>query len=101
MPRSISVRRKYLPALSSEVSLPSSHRSLRGRRKPWGGGPAGVAARGVEVVNVAAGEVVRAVRRAAVRDVVLGLVARASILRERVDAMVVVGAVCDGSEVER
>ena len=100
MPRSISVRRKYLPALSREVSLPSSQRSLRGRRKPWGGGPAGVAAKRVEVVNVAAGKVVRAVRMAAVRGVVLGLVARVSIVREREDAMMVVGAVCGELEVE-
>ncbi len=45
IPRIISVRRKYLPALSKELSLLSSHRSFRGRRKPCGGGPAGVAAR--------------------------------------------------------
>ena len=45
MPRSISVMRKYLPALSSELSLLSSQRSVRGRRKPDGGAPAGVADR--------------------------------------------------------
>ena len=48
MPRSISVMRKYLPALSSEPSLLSSQRSVRGRRKPDGGAPAGVAGRRVE-----------------------------------------------------
>ena len=51
MPRIISKSRKYLPALSSEDSLPSSQRSLRGRRKPAGGGPDGVAAREAEVEN--------------------------------------------------
>ncbi len=62
IPRIISVRRKYLPALSSEVSLLSSHRSFRGRRKPSGGGPAGVAAREAEEEKaaVARGKVVRA-----------------------------------------
>ena len=61
MPRSISVRRKYLPALSREDSLPSSHRSLRASRKPCGGGPAGVAKRCVDVEKVAiAGDIVRA-----------------------------------------
>ena len=48
------MRRKYLPALSREDSLPSSHRSLRARRKPCGGGPAGVAKRFVEEEKVAA-----------------------------------------------
>jgi hypothetical protein len=54
MPLNISVKRKYLPALSSELSLPSSHRSFRGNRKPAGGGPAGVAEREEDVENVAA-----------------------------------------------
>lgn len=53
MPRNISVRRKYWPALSMELSLPSSHRLVRGSRKPEGGGPAGVAARRAEVENAA------------------------------------------------
>lgn len=48
MPLIISVIRKNVPALSNELSLLSSHRSLRGKRKPCGGGPAGVAARMVE-----------------------------------------------------
>ena len=38
-----------------EVSLPSSHRFVRGRRKPEGGGPAGVAARIAEVEKAAVG----------------------------------------------
>ena len=40
--------RKNVPALSKELSLLSSHRSFRGKRKPCGGGPAGVAARMAE-----------------------------------------------------
>ena len=54
MPRTISVKRKYLPALSREVSLLSSHRSFRGSRKPCGGGPAGVAERKADVEKRAA-----------------------------------------------
>ena len=44
MPRAISVRRKYLLALSKEFSAPSSQRCVRGSRKLFGGPPAGVAA---------------------------------------------------------
>lgn len=86
MPRTISVRRKYLLALSREVSLPSSQRSFRGSRKPWGGGPAGVAVRREVLVKVADGIVGRAARKAA-RGVELGRT-RVSIVRERADAMV-------------
>ena len=64
MPRQISVMRKYLPALSREDSLPSSHRSSLGSRKPLGGGPAGVAARRDVLVKVADGTVVRVGRKA-------------------------------------
>src|SRR5947199_4023011 len=50
MPRKISVSRKYLLALSNE--LPSSSNRLgRGNLKPAGGGPEGVALRGLEVWN--------------------------------------------------
>lgn len=87
MPRSISVRRKYLPALSSEVSLPSSQRSFRGSRNPWGGGPAGVAARREVLVKVADG-IVERVARKALKGMDVGR-ARASIVRERAEAMVV------------
>lgn len=87
MPRSISVRRKYLPALSSEVSLPSSQRSFRGSRNPWGGGPAGVAARREVLVKVADG-IVERVARKALKGMEVGR-ARASIVRERAEAMVV------------
>ena len=64
-----------MPALSIADSLLSSHRSFRGRRKPCGGGPAGVAAREAEEekVAVARGEVVRA-ERMAVRGVEVDLV---------------------------
>lgn len=58
MPRIISVMRKYLPALSRELSLLSCHLSFRGRRNPGGGGPAGVAEQGGEVENAAALEMV-------------------------------------------
>ena len=43
MPRNISVSKKYLPARSSVESFSSSHLGGRGRRNPFGGGPAGVA----------------------------------------------------------
>lgn len=58
MPRIISVRRKYFPALSRELSAPWSHRFGVGRRNPEGGGPDGRAARGalVEKNRAAAGE---------------------------------------------
>ena len=87
MPRSISVRRKYLPALSREDSLPSSQRSFDGSRKPWGGGPAGVAARREVLVKEADGIFVRVARKA-LRGMVVGR-ARVSIVKERAEAMVV------------
>lgn len=49
MPRNSSAMRKYLVALSREVSLCWSHRFGGARRKPEGGGPAGVAALMAEV----------------------------------------------------
>ena len=55
MPRIISVKRKYLPALSKALSFGSSHRGCRGSLKPAGGGPDGVAFRALDVVKVAAG----------------------------------------------
>ena len=57
--------RKYFPALSSEFSLPSSHRSFRGSLNPCGGGPAGVAFRITDVENgaVATGDRIREVSR--------------------------------------
>lgn len=54
MPRAISVKRKYLLALSKEFSVPSSQRCVRGSRKLFGGAPAGVAAMGAEVEKSAA-----------------------------------------------
>ena len=53
IPLAISVRRKYLPALSNVDSLLWSHLSGLGSRKPAGGGPDGVAARKVVVENAA------------------------------------------------
>ena len=86
MPRIISVRRKYLPALSRDDSALSSHRFTRGRRKPEGGGPAGVAAKREEVVKVADGHVLWAARTLA-RDEEAGR-ARASAARDLAEAMV-------------
>ena len=54
MPRNSSVMRKYLPALSSEDSSPSSHRFGLGRRKPFGGAPGKGASCRVEVENAVA-----------------------------------------------
>ena len=87
MPRIISVRRKYLPALSRADSLLSSHRSFRGRRKPCGGGPAGVAAREEEDENaaVARGKVVRA-QSMALKGAEVGRV-RARLVRDLVTAI--------------
>lgn len=77
-----------MPALSSDDTLPSSQRSLRGRRNPCGGGAAGMAERNGDVEKVAAGDVVRAARRVA-SGAGIGR-ARVSVTRERVVAMVVV-----------
>lgn len=84
MPRTISVKRKYLPALSREDSFPSSQRAWRGRRKPEGGGPAGVAGRWIVVVKVAHGGVWLA--RRVVKEAVAGRV-RARSLRDLIVAM--------------
>jgi len=107
IPRTISDSRKYLPALSRAVSLLSSQRLTRGRRKPEGGGPAGVAARGADEENEAVmgrGQGVRAERRV-VRAVVVGRVLRESIMRVRGVAMVVDGEVAamdvEGLQVDR
>lgn len=54
IPRIISPRRKYFPALSNADSLLSSHRSFLASLKPEGGGPAGVAARSALEEKVAA-----------------------------------------------
>lgn len=42
-----------MPALSRDDSFDSSHRAARGSRKPWGGGPAGVAERSAVVERAA------------------------------------------------
>lgn len=54
MPLSISVIKKYVPALSSAVSPSLYHLVGLGMRKPAGGGPAGSAARRMDVENAAA-----------------------------------------------
>ena len=54
IPLIISVKRKYLPALSKELSLASSQRSLRGSLNPAGGGPRGVAYRNAVMEKAAA-----------------------------------------------
>lgn len=54
MPLKISVRRKYLLALSMVLSFSSSHLSGLLTRRPVGDTPAGVAKRGLEVENSAA-----------------------------------------------
>jgi len=55
MPLSISVIRKYFPALSKVLSLLSSHLLALGKRKFEGGGPAGVAGRAAVVEKKARG----------------------------------------------
>ena len=84
MPLIISVMRKYLPALSNVLSLPSSHRSGRGNRKPCGGGPLGVADREDDVANVAVLAILGI--RAAFMGVEDGRT-RASVLRDLVEAI--------------
>jgi len=55
MPLSISVIKKYFPALSQVLSLLSSHLLALGKRKFDGGGPAGVAGRAAVVEKKATG----------------------------------------------
>lgn len=80
-----------MPALSRELSLPSCQRSFRGRRNPWGGGPAGVAEREDEVENVATvvlekGQIAREEARV-LRGREAGR-ARASIAKDLIEAIV-------------
>lgn len=89
MPRNISTSKKYLPARSNAPS-PSSHFLGGGNRKPGGGGPAGVAARGkvVEKSATVAGEGRRpAAKAAGLKSVAAGR-ARASMVNDRVLAIV-------------
>lgn len=88
MPLIISVIRKNVPALSNELCLPSSHRSLRGKRKPCGGGPAGVAAQMVEDEKAAVAAGFKCLDVTVPAKVVRGR-ARASAVRDLVEAMVV------------
>jgi hypothetical protein len=89
IPRAISVRRKYLPALSNEDSLLSSHRSGFGNRKPGGGGPEGVAyARSMLVENAASGLEEHANGRIALENLAVGRLRATSIVKGFADAIV-------------
>lgn len=74
--------------MSKALCLLSSHRSFRGKRKPCGGGPAGVAARMAEDEKAA---VVVGLKCLAVTVPVSGLQgrARASAVRDLVEAITV------------
>lgn len=88
IPRAISVKRKYLPALSKEDSLLSSHLSGFGNRKPGGGGPEGVAyARKILVENAARG-LEGASGRTAFESLTVGRFRATSIVKGFADAMV-------------
>jgi hypothetical protein len=80
--------RKYLPALSSEDSFPSSHLSGLGRRKPGGGGPEGVADRRA-VVEKAATRVAAGVNgRRDVESAAAGRLRATSVVKGLADAIV-------------
>jgi hypothetical protein len=85
--------RKYFPALSSEDSLLSSHRSGLGRRKPAGGGPEGVACRRAVVENAPAAAtrfaVVVVLGRRDADSVAAGRLRATSIVKGFADAIVV------------
>jgi hypothetical protein len=88
IPRAISVKRKYLPALSNEDSLLSSHLSGLGNRKPGGGGPEGVAyARRVLVENAARGLEEGASGRTAFESLAVGWIRATSIFKGFADAI--------------
>ena len=98
MPRNISSSKKYLAALSSVFSF-SSQRFGRGRRKPGGGGPWGVAARAevVEKRATVAGEGPRAVEaKGEGRSSADAGRLRASMLNGFVEAIVGCGGVVGG-----
>lgn len=78
-----------MPALSSEDSLASSHRSGLGSRKPAGGGPEGVACRRDVVENAAARPVVACPSgRRAADSVAAGRLRATSIVKGFADAIV-------------
>ena len=97
MPLIISVMRKNVPALSKEVSLLSSQRSLRGKRKPCGGGPAGVAAWMAEDEKAAVAVGLKCLAATVPVSGVKGR-ARASAVRDLVDAIAVGMTVLTKSE---
>lgn len=89
IPRAISVKRKYFPALSSEDSLLSSHLSGFGNRKPGGGGPEGVAyARRVLVEKAGKGLEETARGRTALESLAAGRLRATSIVKGFADAIV-------------
>jgi len=89
IPRAISVKRKYLPALSNEDSLLSSHLSGFGNRKPGGGGPEGVAYVRIELVdNAASGIEEHASGRIALESLAVWRLRATSIVKGFADAIV-------------
>jgi hypothetical protein len=88
IPRIISAKRKYLPALSNDDSLLSSHLSGFGSRKPAGGGPKGVTARRPVVEN-AAKELVAGVKgRTELESQAVGRLRATSMVKGFADAIV-------------
>lgn len=86
-----------------ELSLSSSHRFVRGSRKPEGGGPAGVAARIAEVENAAVAMELGGGNRAQ-RRLLIGIEAGralANIVRDLVAAIVVILAMMWQNKKER
>jgi hypothetical protein len=87
IPRAISVKRKYLPALSNADSLLSSHLSGLGNRNPGGGGPEGVAYPRRVVENTARGLVVGVKGRTELESLTVGRLRATSIVKGFADAM--------------
>lgn len=88
IPRIISARRKYLPALSSAVSLLSYHLFARGKRKPEGGGPEGVTERRADEEKGAMADREQDVCEGRVRNRIDVGRARASVVSVRVAVIV-------------
>jgi hypothetical protein len=87
IPRIISPKRKYFPALSNEDSLPSSHLSGLFIRKPAGGGPKGVAARKPVVENDARALVECMKGRTGLKSLDVGRLRATSMVKGFADAM--------------
>jgi hypothetical protein len=88
IPLAISLKRKYLPALSNEDSLLSSHLSGFGNRKPAGGGPDGVAARRPVVENGAKEFVAGVKGRTELESLAVGRLRATSMVKGFADAIV-------------